>query len=617
MESGGRMDVPNTNRAGWRKIAGGLTVLLSAALAVWVGFAAFPAQEAIALAVRWGYYWQWMIFLTLTVSTLLAIRRHPPHWRRPNWMEGLVLAGALAVMFQAKPLLRIYDDEPAQLLTSYSMYRLGEASLSFQVYREPEEMEITVSLLDKRPFFYPFALSLLHRVAGYDREHAFLLNGVAGAGLLVLLLDLGRRIGGAASGGWLAVGLTAGIPLTSILARSGGFEMVNAWFLCWSCWWTFRFWQQPSAVHLAVLLFSAAALAHIRYESAFYLLPIFAVVVCRCPTVLTHPLLLCLPWFFLDLAWQFPILSLKPDLLQLADKPSAHGLFSLQYWPQNIEASWNFFFNRQGLYPVSHLLSGAFLLALLRWTGQVTRRAASVPFSTGGPLLIWTIAGLTMAGILHAYFYGQFTDPVIARISYPLHLFQVFLVVRQFAPWVSSCRPGAWLVGALLSLQILWLTVPYLRDGRAEPGVESAWQIWREARAAEWGQSRVLLIDARPIPWTAMLHTAVQIDQLDREKLYLHWRAGTFDRVFAVQRWRRATNGDWVLEPGYALPEWLSTHLLRSDLLGGGAVRIDWREVTAVEGRGVLWDMLHLYLLRFPESEWPEVRAAFLRVNRP
>lgn len=611
------MEVNTANWKAWRQSTRGLAVVASAALAAWVGFAAFPDEEAIAQAARWGYLWQWGILLALTVSTALACWRHPPAWRRPAWAEVLALAVGVAVLFQAQPLWRIYDDEPAQLLTSYSLYRHGEATLSFQVYAEPEGIEITRSVLDKRPFFYPFLLSLLHLAGGYDKVHAFFLNGLAGVGLLLLLADLGRRTGKVQTGGWLAVGLTAGIPLAAILARSGGFEMLNAFFLCWSCWWTLRYWEQPSAIHLAGLLFSAVALAHIRYESAFYLLPVLAVVAWRRPAALTHPLFVLFPWFFLDLAWQFPILRLKPDLLQLADKPSAHGLFSLHYWPGNLAESWSYFLNWSGQYPVSLLLGCTFLLALVRLVGIVTGRAGPFPSAPAGPLVIWLLALLAMAGILHAYFYGQFTDPIIARISFPLQLFQVFLVVRLLAPWVSAAPWRAWVAGGLLILQILFLTIPYLRDGRAEPGVETAWQSWREERAAEWGQARVLLIDARPLPWTAMLQTAVQTDQLDREKLFLHWQAGTFAHLYAVQRWRRASNGDWVLEPGFTLPDWLETRLLRSDLLGDGVVRIDWLEVTAIDARGVLSEMLRLYLARFPQAEQPYARAAFLQVNRP
>src|SRR6185436_2307184 len=85
---------------------------------------------------------------------------------------------------------------------------------------------ILEGIVDKRPLFFPFLLSLVHDVGGYRPANAFILNGILSFVFLGLVFVTGRMLAGRVAG-WLGVALFAGLPLLAQNSTGGGFELLN------------------------------------------------------------------------------------------------------------------------------------------------------------------------------------------------------------------------------------------------------------------------------------------------------------------------------------------------------------------------------------------------------
>jgi hypothetical protein len=132
-------------------------------------------------------------------------------------------------------------------------------------------------MMDKRPLFFPFLVSLLHDVTGYRPANAFVLNG----GLTVVFLSLVNLVGRLLAGrvaGWLGVALFAGLPLLAHNATGGGFELLNLVMILGTLLLGARLVERRDDTSMTAFCFSALLLAQVRYESVIYLLPVAGIV---------------------------------------------------------------------------------------------------------------------------------------------------------------------------------------------------------------------------------------------------------------------------------------------------------------------------------------------------
>jgi len=152
--------------------------LLSAGLAFLL-----PLTDAY-VALRYGGP-----FLALTLLLLWLYCAAPALqelWGAARPVSGAVCGAIVvlvcsAVMFKAVPAkLRILDDELSLQRTALSMHHHREFVSADKGYWVGGEFTITNATLGKRPFFYPFLLSVVHDVTGYRTGNAFYLNFVLG-----------------------------------------------------------------------------------------------------------------------------------------------------------------------------------------------------------------------------------------------------------------------------------------------------------------------------------------------------------------------------------------------------------------------------------------------------
>ena len=121
---------------------------------------------------------------------------------------------------------KILYDEFVLQSTAYNMHHFREVATMVRGYDLLGTFVSTDNYLDKRPYFYPFLISMAHDFTGYRPLNAYLLNVVLMPVGLGLAYILGRRWHGW-RGGMLAVGLLGSLPLYGQNATGAGMEMLN------------------------------------------------------------------------------------------------------------------------------------------------------------------------------------------------------------------------------------------------------------------------------------------------------------------------------------------------------------------------------------------------------
>src|SRR5258708_19276052 len=135
----------------------------------------------------------------------------------------------------------------------------------------------TDNYLDKRPYFYPFLVSLLHDLTGYRLLNAYLVNAMLMPAALGLVFVFGRLLTGW-QGGLLAVVLLGSLPLLGQNATGSGMELLNFVMILAAMVLAAEYLRAPKEEALAALALAAVLLAQARYESALYVLPVAGLV---------------------------------------------------------------------------------------------------------------------------------------------------------------------------------------------------------------------------------------------------------------------------------------------------------------------------------------------------
>ncbi len=180
---------------------------------------------------------------------------------------AFVLLVAVAMHLTVPPVFRVLADETNLLGISRSMTferRVNQAAEAYWYYNNFQPKR---RLVDKRPLMFSFCAHLLHTATGFRPQNVFVLNFMVLVALLGLVWVVAYRCWG---GIWAvaAVLLVACENLLSQSAGSGGFELLNAFFLYASAgvlWWYLR---QPCAERFLLLWATLQMFMHCRYESS-------------------------------------------------------------------------------------------------------------------------------------------------------------------------------------------------------------------------------------------------------------------------------------------------------------------------------------------------------------
>ncbi|MSU24623.1 MAG: hypothetical protein EXS32_12480 [Opitutus sp.] len=521
-------------------------LLLAAALAIVLGFVAIPDQAAIVFVSKAGF---WFVLLAFALflqawwqtcgAEIRALR-----WRTLDGTSVAVIAvGGTILLVHETFGFKIVMDEIMLLGTSMSMHLDKTVLTPVRGNDIQGTFVILDGLMDKRPLFFPFLASLLHDLAGYRPANVFILNGALTFVFLGLVNATGRLLAGRAAG-WLGVALFAGLPLLAHNATGGGFELLNLVMIVATMLLGARFAEQRDPPSLTAFCFSALLLAQVRYESVIWLLPVTLLVLWvwrrEGRAILSWPVIFA-PLLMIHYPLQHRIFDLRVSAWELGSKPGSTTPFALSYVPENISHALNYFFGKAAEQPNSLVLSVLGLLAAPFFALLVVKRLRAL--APEPPVVVATtffaLGFAVQFALLMGYFYGQFDDIVIRRLSLPTQLGLVIAVLAVLPQFTKVVAVRGLLVVATFGL--LARSVPSMAAHAYSqeylPGKETA---WRREFIAEQPRHDYLVIDNDSILWIAHKISATPVFQAKgprRAAIAFLMRNRAFSDVFVFQRY--------------------------------------------------------------------------------
>lgn len=518
-----------------------LLLILSVACALILGFFAFDSQRAVELIKNGGY---WLMLLNVVWLLVNLWRRSSKYYGELGqlfrvWGEAIVfIIFTWLVLLAIQPTsFKITMDEPVLAATALRMHEYKEVMTTVRAHEIQGVFTQLDGYVDKRPYFYPFVLSLLHDFTGYRSSNTFLLNALLTPVFLGCLFICGHwcwpRYGGYAS-----VSLFSTVPLLAMNVNGGGFELLNLCMLLAAAIAARSYLREPSSRRLDTLILLGLLLAQTRYESVLYVFAVALVGIigwAQVRRILISPATLAAPLLLVPFAWLQVIFSEYQGLWQLkADKP-----FLFRLVPDNLEHAASFFFNfNDDQQPNSFLLSVCFVAALvvvlvcgLRWLKNCDIRSSQ--FLAFLPFGMVVVANFFL---LMAYHWGQLDDIIATRIVLPFILLQVLLVVfvlgrlphSRALHTVGIVIVAGYLMGATLPL---CARSDFLRW---VPARQEA--LWLQEKVQESGDASVLFVSNKHLLALVERKPAISLIQAmsHKEELNLHLRLGSYQEILFI-----------------------------------------------------------------------------------
>jgi hypothetical protein len=234
---------------------------LAAVVSVYLGFFAISPATAGTLIGRGGFYAMLAVFL-LFLASLWRLWRDPAERlqiprREPFIAAAVILLFSIVAITNETFRSKILYDEYVLQSTAYNMHFFREVSAMVRGYDVLGTFIASDSYLDKRPYFYPFLITLVHDFTGYRAGNAYLLN----AGLLPTALGVAYLVGRSIAqwrGGILAVALLGALPVFGQNATGSGMELINVTMLLTSIALGTAYLARPNIPRLSAFILAVS-----------------------------------------------------------------------------------------------------------------------------------------------------------------------------------------------------------------------------------------------------------------------------------------------------------------------------------------------------------------------
>ena len=527
-----------------------------------MGFVAVGLAGLLLLGAAWAIPTRWcdgivvhLGYWAATASIFIALREL---WRnRTAWgkADALMLAGLLPAVLLlqcAQPHgWKIEPDEHVIAATARAMSHYHAAIVSAESWKTDSPVPNQSGVVDKRPLAFPALIALVHGASGFRPGNVFAIN----AALCVFLLFLSWNWGHAWSGrwgGWCAVLMWANLPLAEYVFTGGGNDGFNVTMLLALAVSTRLYLETPSGERLSLVLALALVLLQARYESAVLAAPFLFVALRRAWSMQTG-----LPFF----AWFAPLLLFPTAVIRRVTATGAWDeemqqigaarRFGVEYVLPNLDRARQFLFSIDGHYPNAPVVMWIVLCFLPLGLFVIWRERNSPRGQASAALLA---AGLASAAVSMGYFWGQWTDPIVARTSLPFFAALLAPLLAAFG-WLRVHRKTyAALVAAGLVAGVLFWAVPHSQADRYLPSSElysRAIDQFLDQRADE----NDLWISSNPMQVVIRDHSAITFQRAGAmaDALNFSLRHKIYQEVFVAQWFRREHDG-WLLADGMSLP---------------------------------------------------------------
>jgi hypothetical protein len=526
------------------------------------GFILVPDKMALSVVTDTGYWCvlaAFVLFVRALWGTFGAGVRGLARSRLQgfDWVSlAVVGGGGLILVVHESFGFKIVMDELMLIGTSMSMHFTRTVLTPIRGGNVQGAFVIFEGMMDKRQLFFPFLESVLHDLTGYRPENAFVLNVLLTFIFLGLVNALGRKLAGRTAG-WLGVALFTGLPLLGQNATGGGFELLNILMILATMLLGARYIERRDGPSFTAFCYAAMLLTQVRYESAIFLLPVALIIAWVWlrdrKAEMTWEVIL-LPLLMIHCALHTRIFDIRASSWQLQSKPGFTKPFSIAYAPDNLVHATAFLFGRSTDQPNSYVLSALGCAGILFFLLLAAKRLRALgkesPLSVAS--IFFTVGFAVQFALMMGYFWGQFDDPVIRRLSLPTLLWMVvaiLAVLPEFPrPAVAKTLLGVTFLGILAQGVPSMAAHAYNQEYLA--GLETAWR--RDFIASEPAKD-YLVIDNDSILWIAhkVTATTVQAAVSRRVDLAFFMRTHAFSDVFVFQRYEvNAETGKMTIRAG-------------------------------------------------------------------
>ncbi|RKX33924.1 MAG: hypothetical protein DRP71_08790 [Verrucomicrobia bacterium] len=514
-----------------------------------LGFILLTPDQALD-AIRYGGYWVMALTTALffvAIWRFLRLERETLDWRRLDWI-ALIMAGAATylLLIHEPHGFKVLNDELVLAATSMSMHLDRQVFTPLHAHNFDGAYIIMGGIVDKRPFFFAFFVSLVHDLFGYRPGNVFFVNGALTFMLLVLTGLFARRLAGIWAGRFSILAL-AGLPLLAINATGGGFEIMNLCLILVCLMASASYLERGSRESLNLLVLAGILLAQTRYESVLFVIAIGALVLLGwikrrdleiTPTLIAAPLLL-VPYPLLNAVFQA-----HKGFWQLPD--NVESPFHWSFLGNNLSHAVAFFFDFSALQSNSFFLSllgGASLVALLVVFPLRFRKMGSLTPAFQA-LLAFGAVILANFGLLMFYHWGEVDQFVVSRLALPLCLLFVFasvFLLRDFKATPTVWKAACGLAGIFLLGVSVPVTAKEFSTQRFPTYRETAW--FREF-VLEHRDEGAFFVAPSPLVSIVYRQPCLANSLLAEraEGMKYHLDRGTYSTVYVFQRFK----DDWT-----------------------------------------------------------------------
>jgi len=519
-----------------------LGFLTSVIIAFVLSFGPFDPKQCLQV-VRYGGYWIIAISFGLFCYALVPVVK--AFWtenvRAFRWSVLVLILVLGMLLFVQEPWgYKVLMDELNLIATSLAMHLDREVILPLGSNRVSGEFFLMGNLVDKRPIFFPFLLSIIHDLTGYRPANALILNGLLSFCLVGVLYFLGKGISQCRQGGVMVVLMMVSLPLVALNATGAGFELLNLVLILLSMLLSVRYLEKRDDSTLNALVLTGILLAHTRYESILYIFAVGAIIL--------------IGWVYerrMRLTWSFlfaPVL-LVLRLLQRKSFEVSEGLwvlrdretpFSLSYINGNLESAFSYFFSVNRYQTNSIIVSLIGCVSAIFLLVFIVKRWRSV-FRLRPEIVVLFVFGIVVVAnffILMAYHWGQLDDFMVSRLSLPLLAMAILSVAFVY----SDLGNRVFLKRLLLVFPIVGL-VAFTLPNSAKHAATQANYAYKEAKwfmdfIRKHEGENALYVMPSTLPAIVLEEPSVANIVLNgrEESLQFHMREKTYESVYVFQR---------------------------------------------------------------------------------
>lgn len=397
-------------------------------------------------------------------------------------------------------------------------------------------------MIDKRPLFFPYLLSLVYSIFGYNVSYVFYLNFFL-TGVFLLLLSLVVRRVSTPAAGYFSIALACFMPLIGQNASGGGFDMLNICLVLFATWLAIDFWEKPNNRTLARLALATALASHVRYESSLIAIPVLALIVThwfQAKRISIPKSLLLIPITYIPIVWQTRAISSNPERFQY--KASGSGSFSFDYVLSNLDLAYRFLLLPDENYAGSPFVAFIGIAGVLCLLGLLATSKTPILKNNRTRIALVTMAlyPITHFGLILTFYFGQLTDPIVSRLGLPI-LILLFISGGLLLSALYS-KKGAYRATTLILLLAsgLYASKSYAKHRYSSSGPIVSRSEWALGFANELPKGNYLFISTMPRVFEIHGYNNMSSSRAREalEAIKTHLELKTYDDVYVIQNCR-------------------------------------------------------------------------------